>query len=183
MTARPTTHALLLGDKAPAFDLPATDGQRYSRNSFRDAPYLVVIFLANHCPYVSSWEDRIITIGKEYGHRHVAFVAISSNDAGKIPQDGFEEMRRRAEEKGYPFPYLYDEDQSVARAYGATRTPEIFVFDQERLLVYHGAVDSDFEEGSGTEHYLREALNSLLSGQRILLPETPPLGCTIKFKT
>jgi peroxiredoxin len=113
----------------------------------------------------------------------VAFVAISSNDVSKFPLDGPEKMRERAQERGYPFPYLYDEEQSVARAYGATRTPEVFVFDQERLLVYHGAIDSDWEESSGMQHYLREALNRLLSGQQIYLPETPPVGCTIKWKS
>ncbi len=182
MTARSAAQSLLLGDKAPALGLPATDGQTYSLASFRDSPYLVVVFLANHCPYVAAWEDRLIAIGKEFGHRGVAFAAISSNDATKFPQDSFEEMGKRARERGYPFPYLYDQDQSVSRAYGATRTPEIFLFDQERLLVYHGAIDSDFEEGAGMQNYLRNALNSCLSGQRILLPETPALGCTIKFR-
>ncbi|MBV9281362.1 MAG: thioredoxin family protein [Chloroflexi bacterium] len=183
MTARATHHVLTLGDHAPAFDLPATDGQTYSLQSFRDSPFLTVIFLANHCPYVSAWEDRIVAIAREFGARGTAFVGISSNDAAQVPQDGPEGMKRRVEEKGYPFPYLFDEDQAVAQAFGATRTPEVYVFDQDRLLVYHGAVDSDFEESSGMENYLRDALNALRSGQRILLPETPVVGCTIKRRS
>jgi peroxiredoxin len=182
MTTQSTIQPLALGEKAPTFELPATDGRTYSLASFRDKPFLAVVFLANHCPYVAAWEDRIIAIGNEYAHRGVAFAAISSNDASKIPQDGPDEMRKRAQEKGYPFPYLYDEDQTVARSFGATRTPEVFVFDQERLLRYHGAIDSDFEESAGMENYLREALNRLLTGQSVFLPETPPVGCTIKYR-
>jgi peroxiredoxin len=183
MTTPTTIRPLTIGSKAPNFELSATDGQTYALHSFSDKPSLVVVFLANHCPYVGAWEDRLIAIGREYGDRDVAFVAISSNDVSKFPLDGPEKMRERAQERGYPFPYLYDEEQSVARAYGATRTPEVFVFDQERLLVYHGAIDSDWEESSGMQHYLREALNRLLSGQQIYLPETPPVGCTIKWKS
>ena len=174
---------LTIGQKAPAFELPATDGRTYSRNSFKDTPFLVIVFLANHCPYVSAWEDRIVAIAQEFRRWDIAFAGISSNDAEKFPQDSFEEMRKRAEEKRYPFPYLYDEDGSVAHAFGATRTPEVFVFDQERLLRYHGAVDSDFEESSGMENYLRDALNRLRTGQTVFLPETPPLGCVIKTKS
>lgn len=182
MTAHDTAATLTLGDKIPRFELPATDGKSYSPASFRDAPLLVIIFSANHCPYVGAWEDRMIAIGREYGGRQAAFALISSNDATKIPQDSFEEMKKRAEERGYPFPYLYDEDQSVARRFGATRTPEVFLFDQDRTLAYHGAIDSDYEEGAETEHYLREAIISLHTGQRVVVSETPVVGCTIKFK-
>ena len=173
---------LELGAAAPVFDLPATDGHTYSLASFQDTPLLVIIFLANHCPYVSAWEDRIIAIGREFGQRDVAFAAISSNDAMAYPRDSFEEMRKRAEEKGYPFSYLYDEDQSVARAFGATRTPEVFVFDQERRLRYHGAVDSDYEESAGVQHYLRDALDRLVTAQEVFVAETRPVGCSMKWK-
>lgn len=181
MTSQHTLAGLTIGDKAPAFSLPATDGNTYSLTSFADKPFLVVIFSANHCPYVGSWEDRMIAIGREYAQRGVAFVLISSNDATRIPQDSFEQMRKRAEERGYPFPYLYDEDQSVARRFGATRTPEVFLFDQDRTLVYHGAIDSDYEESAGMQSYLREALTSLLGSRPVPVSETPLVGCTIKF--
>lgn len=182
MTTQHTAAGLTIGDMAPAFELPATDGATYSLASFTDMPALCVIFSANHCPYVGSWEDRMIAIGREYRARGVAFALISSNDATRIPQDSFEQMRNRAEERGYPFPYLYDEDQSVARRYGATRTPEVFLFDANRTLVYHGAIDSDYEEGPETQPYLRDALDSLLGGRPIAVPETPAVGCTIKLK-
>ncbi len=181
MATQNPAHALRLGQHVPPFSLPATDGQTYSLDSFRDDRFLVVFFLANHCPYVSSWEDRIVAIGKEFASRGVGFVGISPNDAAKYPQDAPEEMRKRAEEKGYPFPYLHDETQAVGRAFGATRTPEVFVFDEERHLVYHGAVDSDWEESSGMENYLRLALDRLLTGQSVFLPETPPVGCKIQY--
>ncbi len=181
MTTQTTINPLAIGERAPDFTLPATDGQTYSLASF-DAKPTVIIFSANHCPYVAAWEDRMIALGKEFGARDVAFAVISSNDADKIPQDSFDEMRKRAEEKGYPFPYLYDEDQSAARSYGSTRTPEVFVFDRDRVLRYHGAIDSDFEEGPDLQPYLRTALEQLLNGADISVPETRPVGCTMKWK-
>jgi peroxiredoxin len=180
MTGPPIT-PITIGDKAPAFSLPATDGEIYSPQSFAGSP-LVIIFLANHCPYVSAWEDRIVDIGREYGDKGIRFAAISSNDAEKFPQDSPEEMAKRADERAYPFPYLYDESQSVARAFGATRTPEVFVFDAGGALIYHGAVDSDFEDGPGTEPYLRHALDQLLAGGQVSQASTQPLGCSMKWK-
>jgi peroxiredoxin len=178
-----TVRPLALGQRAPSISFPATDGTTYSLDSFADKKLLVVYFLANHCPYVSAWEDRIIAIAHEYDSRGVGFVAIASNDVAAHPQDGLEENRKRAEEKGYPFPYLFDERQEAARSFGATRTPEVFLFDQERHLRYHGAVDSDFEESAGMENYLREALLRLLSGQEVFQPETPPVGCRLTLKS
>jgi peroxiredoxin len=177
-----TVQSLAIGAKAPVFKLPATDGQTYSLGSFAGKKLLVIIFSANHCPYVAAWEDRMIAIGHEYADRGVGFAAISSSDAAQFPQDSFEEMKRRAEEKGYPFPFLYDEDQSAARSYGATRTPEVFLFDEDRTLRYHGAIDSDFEESAGMENYLRDALHLLLIGRTLLVDETPPVGCVIKLR-
>jgi peroxiredoxin len=182
MTA-PTINPITIGDEAPDFVLPATDEKTYSLQSFAASP-LVIIFLANHCPYVAAWEDRIVGIGREYGRKGVRFAAISSNDAEKFPQDSFEEMEKRAKQHSYPypFPYLYDESQSVARDFGATRTPEVFLFDAGGTLVYHGAVDSDFEDGPDTEPYLRRALDQLLAGGKISQPSTQPLGCSMKWK-
>jgi peroxiredoxin len=183
MTTQSTSEALALGEQAPDFTLPATDGQTYSLSSFEGTPILAVIFSANHCPYVGAWEDRMIALGREFGARDVGFALISSNDAERFPQDSFEQMRKRAEEKGYPFPYLYDETQSAAHAYGPTRTPEVFVFDRGRILRYHGAVDSDWEEGPEVQPYLRDALEQLLAGQEVALPETKPVGCSLKLKS
>jgi peroxiredoxin len=182
MTVQPTVEALALGSPAPDFALPGTDGRRYALGSFQDRTLLTIIFSANHCPYVAAWEDRIIALGAEFGSRNVGFVLVSSMDASKYPQDSFDEMVKRAREKNYPFPYLYDETQAVARAFGATRTPEVFLFDQDRRLRYHGAVDSDFEEGEDREQYLRDALTALLAGEPVVVPETPPLGCRLTLK-
>jgi peroxiredoxin len=173
-----TSSALALGERAPAFELTAPDGRSYSLDSFEVSRALCLIFLANHCPYVSSWEDRIMAIAREYAGRGVAFAGISSNDVARFPQDGPEGMATR----GYPFPYLHDADQSTSRAYGATRTPEVFLFDQERRLRYHGAVDGDWEEGENAEPFLRRALDEVLAGKDVSVPETRPLGCTIKLR-
>jgi peroxiredoxin len=182
VTGQQTLAALELGSPAPDFALPATDGRRYDLAAFQEQSLLTVIFSANHCPYVAAWEDRIIALAAEFSGRGVGFALISSMDASKYPQDSFEEMVKRARDKNYPFPYLYDETQVVARAFGATRTPEVFVFDKERRLRYHGAVDSDFEEGQDREHYLRDALTALLAGEPVAVPETPPLGCRLTLK-
>jgi peroxiredoxin len=174
--------ALALGDSIPDFSLPATDGQTYEPNSFSGSQALAVIFLANHCPYVSAWEDRLLAVAREYEARGARFVAISSSDTDKQPKDSFEEMGRRVMEQNYPFPYLYDEAGAVARAFGATRTPEVFLFDHHGLLRYHGAIDSDWEESEGREEYLREALDAVLGGATVKVPETKPIGCVIKTK-
>ncbi|MGH2448628.1 MAG: thioredoxin family protein [Chloroflexota bacterium] len=174
--------ALQIGQRMPSFSLPGTDGETYSGDSFADKRFLTVLFLANHCPYVSAWEDRIVAIANEFGDRGVGFAAFGSNDVERFPADDLDHMKQRSAEAGYPFPYLFDKDGDAARAFGATRTPEVFVFDQERHLQYHGAVDSDYEESSHMDNYLREALDRLLTGQTVPLRETPVVGCVIKTR-
>jgi peroxiredoxin len=169
---------LRLGERAPDFELAAPDGRFYSLSSFENSPALCLIFLANHCPYVGAWEDRIVAIAGEYDSRGVAFAAISSNDVSAFPKDGPEEMAKR----NYPFPYLHDAAQTTAHDYGATRTPEVFLFDKDRSLRYHGAVDSNWEDDKDAEPYLRRALDDVLGGHDVSVPETRPLGCTIKFR-
>jgi peroxiredoxin len=176
------TQALGIGASAPSFDLLGIEGKQYTLASFQEHPLLAIIFSANHCPYVSAWEDRMIALGREYIGRGVGFALISSSDVAKHPQDTFEENRTRATEKGYPFPFLYDEYQSAARAFGATRTPEVFLFDGNRIVQYHGAIDSDFEEREGTDFYLQNAIDSLLAGKDVQVPETPPIGCKINLR-
>jgi peroxiredoxin len=171
------------GDSAPDFSLPATDGKTYSLPDFAGASAFSVVFLANHCPYVSSWEERLTAIAREYGDRGVRFAGISSNDASKQPKDSFEAMGRRVQEQHYPFPYLYDEDGAVARSFGATRTPEVFLFDRDSVLRYHGAIDSDWEEGDDRDEYLRDSLDAVLAGQPIETAETRAVGCVIKTKS
>ena len=165
------------------FTLPGVDGQTYTPDTFPAAPALAVIFWCSHCPYVRAWEDRIIALQREYADRGVRFLLINSNDPAKYPEDSFEKMAERAREKGYPFPYLFDASQEVARAYGATRTPEIFLFDGTRRLRYHGAPDDNFEDPQAVRRaYFREALEALLADRPPEVAETPPKGCSIKWR-
>ena len=174
---------LNLGDQIIDFNLPATDAGTYSPESFRDKIALAVIFSCVHCPYVKAWEDRLIDLGKQYQSTGLDMVLICSNDAVKYPADNFENMTGHAREKQYPFPFLHDERQEVARAYGAERTPEVFLFDYERKLVYHGAPDDNYEDpGAVKQEYLRDAIEAVLEGEPVPTPQTPPVGCTIKWK-
>jgi peroxiredoxin len=175
---------LAAGDPALPFTLPATDGQTYAlQETFKQAKAVAVVFTCNHCPYARAWEDRINAIARDYALRGVRLLAISSNDATAFPTDDWEHMIRRAQEKQFVFPYLYDEDQDVARAYGAQRTPEFFIFDASGKLRYHGAPDDNYDDEHAVKHhYAREALDAILAGQQAAIPETPPVGCTIKWK-
>jgi peroxiredoxin len=175
--------ALKIGDKAPDFKLPGVDDKTHSLDSFKDKKVLAVTFICVHCPYVKAWEPRLLQIQKDYASKGVALVGITSNDAIKFPDDSFENTKKWAREKNYNFPYLYDEDQSVARAYMAERTPEIFVFDEKRILRYHGRIDDNHEDLSKVKsHDLRNALDAILAGKQVPVAETQLVGCTIKWK-
>ncbi len=174
---------LNMGEKAPDFQLKGIDGRIHSLADLRGQKATVVVFSCNHCPYVRAYEDRLIQIQREYFPKGVRFLAINANDARKYPEDGFENMIQRAAEKGYNFPYLRDETQQTARAYGAERTPEIFLLDQELKLRYHGTIDDNWEHPEWvTRHYLRQALDAVLAGEAPKIQETQPVGCTIKWK-
>jgi peroxiredoxin len=175
-------NALALGSKAPAFELPGVDGRTHSLDDYADADALVLVQSCNHCPYVIAWEPRMAAIQRDYADRGVRLVAVSSNDAERYPADSFEEMQRRAQERQFPFDYLYDEDQSLARALASERTPEVFLFDRDRRLVYHGAIDDNREEGGVTQPWLREALDAVLEGRDPQVAETPPVGCSVKYR-
>lgn len=170
-------------EPAVDFSLKGTDGKTYSLKDFSDAATLVVVFSCNHCPYVKAYEDRMVAIQKDYAARGARLVAINSNDDENYPEDGFENMVRRAKEKGFNFPYLRDETQETARRYGATHTPQIFVFDASRRLAYTGKIDDNWESPAAvTRRYLREALDELVAGRAPRLAETHAIGCTIKWK-
>ena len=171
---------LRIGDAAVDFSLPGVDGKTYTLKDF-SKKLLAVVFSCNHCPYVHAWEDRIIQIAKDYADV-LDMVLINANDPEQYPEDSFDNMRKRAQEKGYPFPYLFDASQQVPRAYGATRTPEVFLFDQERKLRYHGAVDDSTDPNAVKQHYFRDAVEALLKGEDPPVAETPPVGCTIKWR-
>jgi peroxiredoxin len=174
---------LTIGTEAPQFDLPGVDGRNHTLDDYRDADVLVLIQSCNHCPYVQAWEGRMMDIQRDYADRRVRLVAISSNDADSYPEDSFEEMKKRAQKLGFNFDYLYDEDQSIARALGSERTPEVFVFDRDRRLVYHGAIDDNRDDRAVSQHYLREALDAVLEGREPSTRETPPVGCTVKWRS
>lgn len=174
---------LQIGSVIPYFNLPAVDGKNYDLNSFKDEKALVIIFSCNHCPYVQAYEKRIIDIQKDYASKGVKVIAVNSNDALQYPEDSFEEMKKRAASKEFNFIYLRDEDQSAAKNFNASHTPEIFLFNEERKLVYHGKIDDNWQEEKKVKSkYLRNALDELLSGKVISVPETFSIGCTIKWK-
>jgi peroxiredoxin len=171
---------IALATEAPAFDLPGVDGRQHSLDDYADKPALAVVWSCNHCPYVQAWEGRMIELQREFGDRGFGLVAISSNDADAYPEDSFDAMKARAAQQGFNFDYLYDEDQSVLNAYGAERTPEVFLFDGDRRLVYHGAIDDSREEEGVTQEYLRDAIEAVLAGDDPSVSDTPPVGCTVK---
>jgi len=173
--------SVAIGQAAPGFALPTTDGGEASFDDAAGAPAVVVAFWCNHCPYVRAWEERFNDIAREYSDRGVVTVAIGANDATSHPADSFDNMVVRAAERRYVFAYARDETQEVARAYGAERTPEVFVLDADRRVVYHGAIDDDADPDAASEPYLRRALDAVLDGRAPRLAETPPVGCTIKW--
>ncbi len=172
------------GTPAPDFkNLPGVDGKKHSLSDYAANKALVVVFSCNHCPYVQAYEDRIMALQKEFGSKGAHFVAINANDAVGYPGDSFENMVKRAKERNFNFDYLRDEDQSVAKAYGATHTPHLFVFDADRKLAYTGKIDDNWQEpAKATAHYLRDALAALVDGKKPPLNETFAIGCTIKWK-
>jgi peroxiredoxin len=166
------------GDAAPPFELQGIDGSMHGLNDFQGQP-VAVIFSCVHCPYVVAWEGRINDIARDYSGR-AGLVAINSN-AGYLG-DSIEDMTQRSAEKGFVFPFLYDETQEVAAAYGAARTPEVFLFDADHRLAYHGTPDSDHRDPKNAAPYLREALDAVLNGGKPEPAEVPAVGCTIKWR-
>jgi peroxiredoxin len=171
------------GDEAIAFELPGVDDRRHALGDYADKEAVAVIFTCNHCPYARAWEDRIVQIQADYAEKGVQVIAINANDAEKYPADSFPKMKERAKEKGFNFPYLYDESQKTARAYGAQRTPEVFLFGKNHTLLYHGTVDDNYEDPKAVQnHYLRDALDAALADKEPPVAETLPIGCTIKWR-
>ncbi len=182
--ARTPSTMLPLGTQAPDFSLPAPAGEIVSLSDYRDAPALVVAFLCNHCPFVKHIRDGLARFGADCDDLGVGMVAISSNDVEKYPADSPAEMAREAKSAGYTFPYLYDESQEVAKAYRAACTPDFFLFNRERKLVYRGQFDGS-RPGNDlpvTGEDLRSALDALLAGRPIPEDQTPSVGCNIKWR-
>lgn len=182
--ARTASTMLPLGTQAPAFSLVNVDGKTVSLGDFQGAPTLLVAFLCNHCPYVKHVAPTFASLAQEYQAKGVAVVAISSNDVANYPADSPEQMVREAEERGYTFPYLYDDTQEVAKAYAAACTPDFYVFDQDQKLVYRGQLDASRPD-SGipvTGADLRAALDAVLAGKTVPVDQKPSIGCNIKWK-
>ena len=165
----------------PGFTLPGVDNKTYSLNDFKDKKILIVIFSCNHCPYVQAYEERIMNLQNEFV-KDVQIIAINSNDDVKYPDDSFE-MKKRSAAKKFNFPYLRDESQDIAKAFGATHTPQIFLFDSDRKLKYEGKIDDNWQEPDKVKSaYLRDAIMEVLNDKEVSVPETFSIGCTIKWK-
>ncbi len=183
--ARTESTMLPLGTKAPDFSLVSVDGRTVSLADFAEAPALLVMFICNHCPFVKHLADDLARFSAEYMAKGAAVVAINSNDAASYPADSPEQMVREAEDRGYQFPYLYDETQEVAKVYRAACTPDFYVFDGERNLVYRGQYD-DSRPDSGipiTGRDLRAALDAVLAGKKPSDDQRPSIGCNIKWRS
>jgi peroxiredoxin len=174
---------LQIGDQAPAFSLPATDGKTYTVEDFSTVKVLVVFFTCNHCPYVIGSDENTRAIAERFAEQGVRFVAINSNSRHTYAEDDFEHMVARMEEYGFPWLYLHDESQQIAEAYGALRTPHFFVFDEGRKLTYTGrAIDKPRDWTQSTTHELADALEELLAGRPVSMPVTNPVGCNVKWE-
>jgi len=174
-----------LGTKAPDFTLPDTvSGENLSLENLASDKATIIMFLCNHCPYVVYVNDLLVKMANEYAEKGVSWVAISSNDAVAYPQDGPELMTKHAKTAGYPFPYLYDESQEVAKAYDAACTPDIYLFDGEQKLAYRGQLDSarPGNQNPQTGDDLRAALDAVLSGTEVAEKQIPSAGCNIKWR-
>ena len=178
---------LPLGTAAPSFDLPAANpltagSDRNTLGMFADAKALVIAFTCNHCPYAVAVEPGLIALANAWQPKGVAFVAINSNDAVAYPADDFASMSRRAEEQSFPFPYLFDESQEVARAFGAACTPDFYFFDGERRLAYRGRIHDGRPGKDATTSDLSDAIELLLDGGSIPADQVPSMGCNIKWR-
>jgi peroxiredoxin len=175
---------LPLGTLAPAFALPDTEGRTVRLEDFAGKPALLVMFICNHCPYVQHVREEIARVGKEYSARGVGIVAIASNSVAEYPEDGPGPMKEEKTRMGYVFPYLFDESQAVAKAYQAACTPDFYVFDQSRKLVYRGQLDNS-RPGNNvpvTGKDLRAALDAVLAGRPVPAQQKPSIGCNIKWR-
>ena len=174
---------LKIGDKAPDFKLLGVDGKTYSLDDFKGKKTLVVVFMCNHCPYVQAYIERIKAVQSDYGVKGVQVAGINSNDEVNYPDDSFDNMVEMNKTKKLNFPYLRDEDQTVATTYGAQCTPECFIFDGERKLRYHGRIDDNYkDEKSVKTTDLRNAADAVLHGRKVAFELAPAVGCSIKWR-
>lgn len=175
-----------VGDKATDFKLKNVDGSWISLSDYDDAKGFIVIFTCNHCPYAVKYEDRIIALDKKYKDKGYPVIAINPNDPEAQPEDSFEKMKVRAAEKGFTFPYLFDDGQEIYPQYGATKTPHVFLLEKESkdlLVRYIGAIDDNYKSADQVEDkYVENAVDALLAGNSVPVKETKAIGCSIKTK-
>jgi peroxiredoxin len=175
-----------VGDKAPDFQLKSTKGDKQSLASYEKSKGLILIFTCNHCPYSVAYEDRIIALHNTFVKQGYPVLAINPNDPAREPEDSYDNMIKRAKDKKFPFSYLFDETQATARAYGATRTPHVFILQRDGknwTVRYIGAIDDNSEDANAaTQRYVEAAVNALLQNQTISTTTTKAIGCTIKWK-
>jgi peroxiredoxin len=175
---------LKIGTKAYDFNLKGVDGKYYSLESFKDKKVLCIIFMCNHCPYVVAVQQRINQIAKDYAGKSFALIGINPNDPAAYPDDSFDNMVIRAKEQGYVFPYVFDETQETARQYDAVCTPDIYLYDENRILKYRGRIDDNWkDESSVTRNELRMAVDRMLENKEIDFDMVPSMGCSIKWKS
>jgi peroxiredoxin len=176
-------NGIKLGDAAPLADakMKNVDGKSVSIADVAGKNGTLVIFTCNHCPFVIAWEERMAALGNQAVKDGIGVIMINPNDPAVQAGDSFEGMQERAKKRNFGFPYVVDTGSTVAKAFGATRTPEVYLFDKDGKLVYHGAVDDNKDPGNVTKHYLKDALAALLAGKEIPEKTTKAVGCTIKF--
>jgi thiol-disulfide isomerase/thioredoxin len=172
---------LAIGAKGADFSLKGTDGKTYSLATVKGEKGTAVIFTCNECPYSKGYEDRLIGLAKDYVSKGIGFVAVNSNDPKIVPGDGFEFMVKRAQDKSFPYPYVFDETQAIAKAYGAKVTPHIFLLDSSGKLVYRGRVDDALEQDKVKSRDFAAALDALAAGQPVKVAETKAFGCGVKY--
>lgn len=172
-----------VGDKATDFKLKSVDGKMYSMADYKYAKGFIVVFTCNHCPFAVKYEDRIVALAKKYKSLGYELIAINPNDPAAQPEDSFDLMKVRAKEKGFTFPYLFDEGQKVYPQYGATKTPHVFLLDKSLTVKYIGAIDDNVDDASAVkEHYLENAIAALEKNQEANPSMTKAIGCSIKVK-
>lgn len=175
-----------VGDIATDFKLKNIDGKMVSMSDYKDAKGFIITFTCNHCPYSVAYEDRLVELDKKYKTKGYPVLAINPNDAVAYPADSYDNMKKRAKEKGFTFPYLHDESQEIAKAYGATRTPHMYIVQKTSKgmeVVYIGAIDNDTDnKNPNKEKYVEAAVNDLLAGKKPANNFTKAVGCTIKWK-
>lgn len=176
-----------VGDKATDFSLKNVDGKMVSMADYKDAKGFIIVFTCNHCPYAKAYEDRIIALNAKYASLGYPVIAINPNDPTQVKEDSYENMQARAKAKNYTFPYVIDESQKIARAYGAAHTPHAFVLQKsgnDYLVKYIGAIDDNSDDASAVKvKYVEDAVNSLLAGKPVSTPSTKAIGCGIKWRS